>query len=492
MSKNPENKVKVTSGEAKAIAKRSEDYSQWYTDVIDVAGLAEHAPVKGTMVIKPYGYAIWENIQKILDAKFKELGVQNAYFPLFIPESFLKKEKEHVEGFSPELAVVTHGGGKKLEEPLVVRPTSETIMYSTFANWISSYRDLPLLINQWANVVRWEMRPRLFLRTTEFLWQEGHTAHKTATEAHEYALMILNNVYKWFAEEYLAIPVLTGQKSEKERFAGALSTFTIEALMQDGKSLQMGTAHDLSDNFAKSFEVMYLDENGERQFVFQTSWGVSTRLIGGIIMSHSDDNGLVLPPKIAPIELVIVPIFKNTEDASLQEARNLTAQLKNKFRVKIDERDNLRVGEKFFEWEKKGVPLRLEIGPKDLAAGQCVLARRDTGEKIICPLGNVEETVKELLEKIQTNLFDLALERQKQSTSIVDSWESFEEALEKGGYVSVFWCERTECEAEIKEKTKATTRCLLFDAVEETGDHVCVHCQKKTPQHKRWIFGRSY
>lgn len=487
-----DNKVKVNSGEAKAIAKRAEDYSQWYTDVIDAAGLAEHGPVKGTMVIKPYGYAIWENIQKALDAKFKELGVQNAYFPMFIPESFLQKEKEHVEGFSPELAVVTHAGGKELEESLVVRPTSETIMYSTFANWIKSYRDLPLLINQWANVVRWEMRPRLFLRTTEFLWQEGHTAHKTAEEARDYALMILNDVYRWFVEDYLAIPVLVGQKSEKERFAGALATYAMEALMQDGKSLQMGTAHDLSDHFAKSFEVMYLDENSERKFVFQTSWGVSTRLIGGLIMSHSDDNGLVLPPKIAPIELVIVPIFKKDENSALLEAKKISEKLKNKFRIKIDERDNLRVGEKFFEWEKKGVPVRLEIGPKDLAAGQCVLVRRDTGEKIICPLTEVEKTVESLLEKIQNNLFESALTRQQQNTFAVESWNSFSEALEKGGYISAFWCERPDCEAEIKEKTKATTRCILFAAPEEKGEHVCVHCQRKTPQNKRWIFGRSY
>jgi prolyl-tRNA synthetase len=491
MSNNQIEKAK-TAGELKAIAKRAEDYSQWYLDVIDVAGLAEHGPVKGTMVIKPYGYAIWENIQKILDAKFKELGVQNAYFPLFIPESFLQKEKEHVEGFSPELAVVTHGGGKKLEEPLVVRPTSETIMYSTFANWIKSYRDLPLLINQWANIVRWEMRPRLFLRTTEFLWQEGHTAHQTAAQAREYALMILEDVYKKFAQEYLAIPVVSGQKSERERFAGALSTFTIEALMQDGKSLQMGTAHDLSDHFAKSFEVQYLDEKGEQQFVYQTSWGVSTRLIGGIIMSHSDDNGLVLPPKIAPIELVIVPIFKNTDDAQLQEAKKIAENLKNIFRVKLDQRDNLRVGEKFFEWEKKGVPLRLEIGPKDLVAGQCVLVRRDTGEKIVCLLADVENTVKDLLEKIQHNLFETALARQKQNTVLVDSWDSFVESLEKGGYVSAFWCERTECELEIKEKTKATTRCLPFDATEELGAHICVHCGKTAPQGKRWFFARSY
>ncbi len=491
MSKGKDEKV-LTAGEKKAIAKRNDDYSEWYNDIIEVAGLAEHAPVKGTMVIKPYGYAIWENIQKILDTKLKELEVQNAYFPLFIPESFLKKEKEHVEGFSPELAVVTHGGGKKLEEPLVVRPTSETIMYSTFANWIQSYRDLPLLINQWANVVRWEMRPRLFLRTTEFLWQEGHTAHKTAAEARAYALMIINTVYKWFAEECLAIPVVVGQKSDKERFAGALSTFTIEALMQDGKSLQMGTAHDLSDHFAKSFEVMYLDENGEQQFVHQTSWGVSTRLIGGLIMSHSDDNGLVLPPKVAPIQLVVVPIFKTAEDEVLQVAKKLAASLKNTIRVKIDERDNLRVGEKFFEWEKKGVPLRLEIGPKDLAAGQCVLARRDTGEKIICPLDQVEQMAASLLEKIQANLFESALQRQKENTSVVEDWKSFEEVLEKGGYISTFWCERTECEVEIKEKTKATTRCLPFDAVEEAGEHVCVHCGHKTPQNKRWVFARSY
>ncbi|MBP6859692.1 MAG: proline--tRNA ligase [Candidatus Magasanikbacteria bacterium] len=492
MFKEKEENIKTTSGETKAISKRSEDYSQWYSDIIEVAGLAEHGPVKGTMVIKPYGYAVWENIQKILDVKFKEMGVENAYFPLFIPESFLKREKEHVEGFSPELAVVTHGGGKKLEEPLVVRPTSETIMYSTFANWIHSYRDLPLLINQWANVVRWEMRPRLFLRTTEFLWQEGHTAHKTPDEARDYAKMILLDVYKWFAQECLAIPVLAGQKSESEKFAGALSTFTIEALMQDGKSLQMGTAHDLSNHFAKSFGVMYLDENGYQQFVHQTSWGVSTRLIGGLIMSHSDDKGLVLPPKIAPIELVIVPIFRNSEDESLRVAKQLAEQLKNYFKVKLDERDNLRVGEKFFEWEKKGVPVRLELGPKDLAANQCMLVRRDTGEKIVCSLDKAQETIKELLEKIQYNLFNAALHRREDSTVAVDDWKSFEAALEKGGYVSAFWCEDRECEAQIKEKTKATTRCILFDAPEEKGSYQCVHCQQGVLQNRRWIFARAY
>lgn len=474
------------------ITKREEDYSTWYSDVIEAAGLAEHAPVRGCMIIKPYGYAIWENIQAVMDAMLKKLGVENAYFPIFIPESFLKREAEHVEGFAPELAVVTHGGGKKLEEPLVVRPTSETIIYDAFSNWIQSYRDLPMLINQWANVVRWEMRPRLFLRTSEFLWQEGHTAHATAEEAEQYALMILQDVYKKFVEEFLAMPVLTGKKSEKEKFAGAKQTFCMEALMQDGKSLQAGTAHDLSDNFARSFNVNFLDKDGQQKFVYQTSWGVSTRLIGGIIMSHSDDTGLVLPPKIAPTQIIITPIFKSEDDDSVTEAKKLETILSQTFRVKTDLRSTMRPGEKYYEWERKGVPLRLEIGPKDLSVGQCVLARRDTGEKTVCKLADVSMTAESLLNDIQNNLFTKAVQRRELSNQMVDTWADFKTAIERGGYVYAHWCETTECEVAIKEETKATTRLHPFDGVIENGDHVCIHCGKKSPSNKRWIFNKAY
>lgn len=479
-------------GKMKTITKRGEDYSRWYSDVIDAAGLAEHAPVRGCMVIKPYGYAIWENIQRELDVMFKALGVQNAYFPIFIPESFLKKEAEHVEGFSPELAVVTHGGGKKLEEPLVVRPTSETIIYDSFSRWISSYRDLPLLINQWANVVRWEMRPRLFLRTTEFLWQEGHTAHADAKDAEDYALMILERVYRRFAEEYLAMPVYTGKKSEREKFAGAKQTFCMEGMMQDGKSLQAGTAHDLSNNFSKSFDVGFLDEKGERRLVYQTSWGVSTRLIGGIIMSHSDDAGLVLPPKIAPIQAVVIPICKTTDDPVLVRARQLVAELAKSFRIHLDERLHLRPGEKYYEWEKKGVPIRIELGPKDLQNDRAILVRRDTSEKIACPLPETTAKVGELLETIQANLFQTARERREKSNQIVNDWKSFEQGIDCGGYVLAHWCEDGSCEIAIKEKTKATTRCHPFHLATETGVHPCVHCGKTSPSGKRWLFAKAY
>ena len=484
MDQEKQNELKITE--------RKADFSQWYMDVIAAADLAEHSPVRGCMIIKPYGYAIWENMVAVLDKMIKDCGVQNAYFPLFIPESFLKKEAEHVEGFSPELAIVTIGGGKKLEEPLVVRPTSETIMYETFSKWIHSYRDLPLLINQWANVVRWEMRPRLFLRTTEFLWQEGHTAHAEPQEAESYALMILDKIYKEFAEKYMAMPVYTGKKSEKEKFAGAKQTFCIEALMQDGKTLQAGTSHDLSDNFAKSFDVKYQDKDGESKYVYQTSWGVSTRLIGGLIMSHSDDKGLVLPPKIAPIQIVIVPIYKDLKDDSVLEAQKIFSQLENKFKVKIDLRENLRLGEKIYEWEKKGVPLRLEIGPKDLAKGECVLARRDNGEKTSMDLKILENKIAELLSEIQKNLFDKAYKFREETNKKIDNWEEFEKEIEKGGYLFAFWCEEKECEEAIKEKTKANSRLIPFDAKEEAGEHTCFHCGKKTPQNKRWIFCRSY
>jgi len=471
------------------ICPRTEDFSKWYTDVIAAADLAEHAPVRGCMIIKPCGYALWEMIQSVLDSMIKELGVQNAYFPLLIPEEFFKRESEHVEGFSPELAVVTHAGGKKLEEPLVIRPTSETIIYDAFSRWIQSYRDLPMTINQWANVVRWELRPRLFLRTTEFLWQEGHTAHATKKESEEYAIMILHRLYEKFAQEYLAMPVISGIKSDSEKFAGAHRTYCIEALMQDGKSLQAGTSHDLSDNFSKPFNVMYLNDKGERTYAFQTSWGVSTRLIGGLIMTHSDDKGLVLPPKIAPVQAVITPITKSQNDEVAAAAKELKEKLKN-FRIHLDGRD-MRPGEKYYEWEKKGVPLRIEIGPKDLAKNSCVLARRDTGEKIVCPLDEAEVRVGELLRDIQDSLYNKALARREETKQNADDWDELAKAIENGGYVYVFWCGQSECEIKIKEQLKATTRCLPLDQAEEAGSHKCVCCGKKAPG-KRWVVAKAY
>jgi prolyl-tRNA synthetase len=473
----------------KPITTRAVDYSQWYLDVIESADLAEHSVVRGCMVIKPYGYAIWENMVAVLDKMFKELGVENAYFPLFIPESFLKREAEHVEGFSPELAVVTHAGGSELAEPLVVRPTSETIIYDSFSKWIHSYRDLPLTINQWANVVRWEMRPRLFLRTAEFLWQEGHTAHATLEEADQYSLNILNNVYSIFMEEYLAMPVYRGQKSEAEKFAGAHKTYCVESLMSDGKSLQAGTSHNLADNFAKSFNVKYLDKDSQEKFVFQTSWGVSTRMIGGLIMSHSDDKGLVLPPKIAPFQVVIIPI--KTDETILAAAKKISDSLSG-LRVKIDLRDNLTFGEKSYGWEKKGVPVRIEIGPRDLEKGEAVIVRRDTGIKEGCKLDLLVEKVNKLMEEIQNNLFIAAFDRREKSNQIANTWEEFAAGIEKGGYVFAHWCEDKDCEKSLKEKLKVVSRCLPFDAKEEDGEHVCINCGKKTPGKKRWIFAKAY
>lgn len=474
----------------KGITKRSEDYSQWYLDVIEAAELADYAPVKGCMVIKPYGYAIWENIQKELDERFKKTGVQNAYFPLFIPESFLKREAEHVEGFAPELAVVTHAGGKELEEPLVVRPTSETIIYDMFSKWIHSYRDLPLLINQWANVVRWEKRTRLFLRTTEFLWQEGHTAHATKDEAAAKTMEMLE-IYKDFAENHLAIPVISGRKTESEKFAGAEYTTTIEAMMQDRKALQSGTSHMLGQNFAKPFDVKFLDKDEKNEYVWQTSWGVSTRIIGGLIMTHSDDKGLVLPPKVAPIQVVIVPVWASEEEkkitfAKAEEVSNKLEQ--QNLRVKIDKREG-RPGSKFFEWEKKGVPLRIEIGPKDIAKQSVVVVRRDSGEKEFVVEGDVVSSVAKKLQDIQQNLFDKALEFRKNNTHIVNSWEEFKETIDnEGGFLMAHWCTDADCEEKIKKETKASTRCIPFDQPEEEG--ACVYCGKKS--NKRIIFARAY
>ena len=474
-----------------SITKRSEDFSKWYLDVVECAELAEHSPVKGCMTIKPNGFAIWENMQAILDKMIKEKGVVNAYFPLFIPEEFLKREAEHVEGFSPELAVVTHAGGKKLDEPLVVRPTSETIMYEAYSRWISSYRDLPLLINQWANIVRWEMRTRLFLRTTEFLWQEGHTVHETPEEARNFVLDILTNVYKKFIEEYLAIPVLAGQKSENEKFAGALATFGVEAMMQDGKALQMGTSHDLSDHFAKVFNVTFLDREGKSQYAYQASWGVSTRMIGGLIMAHSDDTGLVLPPKIAPTQAVIVPISRDLDDEVMKEARKLKSALSANFKVKIDERLHLRPGEKYFDWEKKGVPIRIEIGPKELEIDSAILVRRDTGEKTTVKIENIEKEVSELLTEIQNGLFNRAQKFQQENTKEVSTYEEFKQQVEEG-FALAYWCEDPECENQIKEDTKSTTRSLPLDAQEDQGEHKCIKCGKTAKHNKRWVFAKSY
>ncbi|MFZ6014983.1 MAG: proline--tRNA ligase [Patescibacteria group bacterium] len=472
----------------KAITSRDKDYSEWYQDIVEQAELAEHSPVRGCMVIKPYGYAIWELMQKDLDSRFKSKGVQNAYFPLFIPQSFLTKEAEHVEGFSPELAVVTHAGGEKLDEPLVVRPTSETIIYETYSKWVQSYRDLPLLINQWANVVRWEKRTRLFLRTTEFLWQEGHTVHATEDEAEDFTKQMLD-VYRAFAEESMAFPVITGQKSDSEKFAGAVRTYCIEAMMQDGKALQSGTSHMLGQNFAKAFDVKFLDADGEEKYGWQTSWGVSTRLIGGLIMAHSDDKGLVLPPKLAPHQVVIVPIGVGEDEleAVNSKAQEIADQLEEKgVRVKIDNRD-MRPGPRFFEWEKKGVPLRIEIGPKDLEAGTMVTVRRDTGEKQSLTEEGLIDAISEMLEQIQKDMFDKALKFREENTVSVDDYDEFKDKVE-GRFVKAHWCGSEDCEAQIKEDTKATIRCIPFDQEKEKGK--CIKCGKESEG--RVIFAKAY
>ena len=481
------------------ITKRAEDYSQWYLDVIAAADLAENSSVRGCMVIKPNGYALWENIQKILDAKFKATGVKNAYFPLFIPKSFLEKEAKHVEGFAKECAVVTHhrlavnnkGGlepASPLENPLVVRPTSETIIYDAYAKWVESYRDLPLLINQWCNIVRWEMRTRLFLRTTEFLWQEGHTAHASEKEAEERTGQMIN-IYKSFMEEYLAIPIISGRKTEAEQFPGADYTTCTEAMMQDGKALQTGTSHMLGQNFAKAFKIKFLNEKGKEEYVYQTSWGLSTRLIGALIMTHSDDKGLVLPPKIAPLQLVIVPIWKNDAEKKrvLIKANSIAKKLEG-ISVEVDERDE-RPGVKFFSWEKQGVPIRLEIGPKDIADRSVVLARRDNGEKITVKEEKLSSEVKRILTEIQKNLFNKALIFQQKNTRNIDSWDDFKSSLEeKPGFILAHWCGDPKCETAIQKETKATIRCIPFRQKKENGK--CVFCGKKSSG--RVVFAKAY
>ena len=490
--------------ELKELTSRSENYSQWYNDLVIKADLAESSAVRGCMVIKPYGYAIWEKIQAELDRMFKETGHVNAYFPLFIPKSFLSKEAEHVDGFAKECAVVTHhrlmaspdGKGlivdpeAKLEEELIVRPTSETIIWSTYKNWIQSYRDLPILINQWANVVRWEMRTRLFLRTTEFLWQEGHTAHATEAEALEESRKMLE-VYADFAERFMAMPVVKGIKSANERFAGAVETFCIEALMQDGKALQAGTSHFLGQNFAKAFDVTFVDKTNKMDYVWATSWGVSTRLMGALIMTHSDDNGLVLPPNLAPFQVVIVPIYKNEEQLSAisEKVAEITSKLKTLgISVKYDNNDNKKPGWKFAEYELKGVPVRLAMGARDLENGTVEVARRDTLTKETIPLENIDLYISELLKTIQANIYKKAFDYRASVTREVNSYEEFKVEIEKGGFLMCHWDGTPETEEKIKEETKATIRCIPLNG--DTTPGVCMVTGK--PSAQRVIFARAY
>lgn len=490
---------------AKELTSKSENYSQWYNDLVVKADLAENSAVRGCMVIKPYGYAIWEKMQQELDRMFKETGHVNAYFPLFIPKSFFSKEADHVEGFAKECAVVTHyrlknnpdGSGvvvdpdAKLEEELIVRPTSETIIWNTYKGWIQSWRDLPILCNQWANVVRWEMRTRLFLRTAEFLWQEGHTAHATESEAVEEAMKMIG-VYADFAQNFMALPVIKGHKSENERFAGALDTLTIEALMQDGKALQSGTSHFLGQNFAKAFDVKFADKAGKLEYVWATSWGVSTRLMGALVMAHSDDNGLVLPPKLAPFQVVIVPIYNKTEQLSeiSEKVNEIVAKLRARgISVKYDDSDAKKPGWKFAEYELKGVPVRLALGPRDLAAGTIEVARRDTLTKEVVSMGNIDQYIEDLLKDIQKSIFNKALKFREEKTTKADTWDEFLDVLKnKGGFISAHWDGTKETEQKIKDETKATIRCIPLDAVEEEG--TCIYSGK--PSKKRVLFAIAY
>ena len=472
------------------ITPMSEDFNEWYTDIIQQAQLADYSPVKGTMVIRPYGYSLWEGVQAYLDKKFKETGHENAYFPLFIPNSFIQKEAEHVEGFSPELATVTHAGGKELEEPLVVRPTSETIINHMFAKWIKSHRDLPMLVNQWANVVRWEMRTRLFLRTSEFLWQEGHTAHKTQEEATSEALQMLD-IYAEFAENAAGVSVVKGIKSANERFAGATTTYSIEAMMKDKKALQAGTSHELGQNFSKAFEIQYSDENNELQHPFQTSWGVSTRLIGMIIMAHGDDKGLQLPPKLAPTQSVLIPIIPNEDSKSvvLETVNKLHEELRESYRMKIDDRDNISPGFKFNEWELKGVPLRIEIGPKDIEKNSVVFSRRDGVDgKNSISINEVSQKLKDNLDDIQSNLLETSKNFRKDNPIHVESKAELIDTLNSTpGFVTCYWDENTSDEIEIKDLTKATLRCYLL---ENEGSAKAVN--NESVEGKKAIFSKAY
>ncbi len=492
---------------AEKITKRSVDYNRWYLDVIQAAELADNSPVRGCMVIRPNGYAIWENIQRTLDDRFKELGHVNAYFPLLIPKSFLAKEAQHVEGFAKECAIVTHHrlkqvtvDGKvtvipdpesKLEEEYIIRPTSETVIWDQYRKWIQSYRDLPILINQWANVMRWEMRTRMFLRTTEFLWQEGHTAHATKEEAREETLQMLE-VYRWFAEDILAMPVIVGTKTASERFAGAVETYSIEAMMQDRKALQAATSHDLGQNFAKAFDVKYQDAEGKVEHVWATSWGMSTRIMGALIMVHSDDDGLILPPRIAGTKAVVIPIWRNDDEMEqvVAAAEKIAAELRPVIgAVHVDKRDNMRPGWKYGEWERKGVPLRLEIGPRDLAAEKVMMAARHDRAKNAVPFADLVTAVPAELERIQQDLYDRAEKRREEATRDVDTWEDFTAMFEgDGGFAHCHWCGDADCEKTIQEKTKVTIRNIPFARDERPGQ--CVHCDKPSPG--RVLFSQSY
>src|SRR5678816_3563414 len=483
--------------------KREDDFAAWYQEVVSAADMAEESGVRGCMVIKPWGYGIWERMQRLLDARIKAAGVQNAYFPLFIPLGNFVREAAHVEGFAKEMAVVTHhrliSDGKgglipdpeaRLEEPLVVRPTSETIIWNTYRNWIQSYRDLPLLLNQWANVVRWEMRTRLFLRTTEFLWQEGHTAHATSEEAEEETLKMLG-VYKTFAQDYMALPVSEGRKTEREKFAGADHTYSIEAMMGDGKALQAGTSHHLGQNFAKAFDVTFQTQQGTREFVYATSWGLSTRMIGALIMAHGDDNGIVIPPKLATVQVAIVPIFRKPEEKGrvMEAAQRIASDCKAAgIGVKVDERDQHSPGWKFNDWEKRGVPLRMELGPKDLDKNQAVLARRDTGEKSFVSQDGLAQTAVTTLASIQSGLFERALAFREKNTHEVDDYARFNSMLDEGGFLWCHWCGSDACEERVKNETKATIRCIPTNRKKESGK--CVVCGSTSEG--RVIFARAY
>ena len=470
---------------------QNEDFSKWYNEIVLKADLADYSPVRGCMVIKPYGYTLWENIRDALDMRFKKTGHVNAYFPLFIPMSFMQKEAEHVEGFSPELAVVTHGGGNQLDEPLVVRPTSETIIGHMYAKWIQSYRDLPLLINQWANVVRWEMRTRLFLRTAEFLWQEGHTAHATEEEAMAETLQMLD-VYTDFAVNEAAIPVIPGRKSESEKFAGAVASYSIEAMMKDGKALQSATSHFLGQNFAKAFDIKYLDENNEQLFTWTTSWGLSTRMVGAVVMTHGDDQGLVLPPRLAPTQVVIVPIWRKNKDrdAVLQAAQNIYTQLEDIVRIKLDDREGVSPGWKFNDWEMRGVPLRIEIGPRDIANAQVMLARRDQPGregKILIPINELPTRIPAKLEELQQAIYQKAVNFRNSHTFDVSSYAELEEVVQQG-FARAWWAGDTEDEYKIKEETKATIRCIPID--QPGGRGKCIYTGKNASEMA--IFSRAY
>jgi len=479
-------------GFVKQITPKSEDFSRWYVELIRRAELADYAPLKGMMVIRPYGYSIWENIQRLLDQRIKASGHQNAYFPLFIPESFLKKETEHLQGFSPEVAWVTQGGQEELEERLAVRPTSEAIIGYMYSKWIRSWRDLPVLINQWANIVRWEKVTRPFLRTTEFLWQEGHTAHETREEAEEETRLILE-MYREFVETELAIPVIAGRKTEREKFAGAMETYSIEGLMSDGRALQMGTSHNLGQHFSRVFNIRFEDRQQQLQYVWQTSWGVSTRLVGALVMTHGDDSGLKFPPQVAPIQVVIVPIsLGNWKEKVLPQAQKISSLLREQeIRVYLDAREEFTPGWKFSEWEMRGVPLRLEIGPRDVQNNQVVLVRRDNREKIAVPLSEVVAKVHQVLTEIQKNLFHLAGQFQQENTCQTEDYQEFKEIIEtKRGFLKAYWCGQTTCEEKIKEETQATIRVIPFGQPEGVATHKCLRCGAKA----QWLvyFAKAY